>query len=90
MARFLADEDLPRSLVPQLRAAGIAADDIRDVGLRGRSDDEIFGYAVARGLTLLTADVGFGNILRFRLGTHAGVVVARFPNKLPTATLNPG
>jgi predicted nuclease of predicted toxin-antitoxin system len=88
MARFLADEDLPRSLVPQLRAAGIAADDVRDVGLRGRSDDEIFEYAVAHGLTLLTADVGFGNILRFRPGTHAGVVVARFPNELPTATLN--
>lgn len=88
MARFLADEDLPRSLVPHLRAAGIAADDVRDAGLRGKSDDEIFEYAVSHGLTLLTADVGFGNILRFPPETHAGIVVARFPSELPIASLN--
>lgn len=87
MARFLADEDLPRSLVPQLRAAGMAADDVRDAGLRGKSDDEIFEYAVSHSLTLLTADVGFGNILRFPPGAHAGIVVARFPSELPTASL---
>ena len=57
MARFLVDEDLPRSLVPQLRAAGIAADDVRDVGLRGRSDDEIFEYAVAHILKRVTRNV---------------------------------
>ena len=88
MARFLVDEDLPRSLAAQLRASGITSEDVRDVGLRGKHDDEIFAYAVAHGLTLLTADVGFGNVLRFPLGTHAGIVVARFPNEVPTATLN--
>lgn len=88
MARFLADEDLPRSLVPHLRAAGIAADDVRDAGLRGKSDDEVFEYAVSHGLTLLTADVEFGNILRFPPGAHPGIVVARFPSELPTASLN--
>jgi hypothetical protein len=36
----------------------------------------------------VTADVGFGNVLRFPLGTHAGIVVARFPNELPSETVN--
>ncbi|HEV8310219.1 MAG TPA: DUF5615 family PIN-like protein [Methylomirabilota bacterium] len=82
------DEDLPRSLVTTFREAGIYAEDIRDVGLRGSSDDEVLRYATSRGLVLLTADLGFGNILRFPLGSHAGVVVARLPNDVLTATLN--
>ena len=48
MAGFLIDEDLPRSLTRELRAAG-------------------FDYPV---------------------GSHAGIVVARFPNELPPATLS--
>lgn len=82
------DEDLPRSLAPRLRATGLEAHDVRDLGLRGKSDQEIFAYAVTHGLALLTADVGFGNVLRFPLGTHAGIAVARFPNELPTGALN--
>lgn len=88
MAACLIDEDLPRSTAGALRQAGHTATDVRDVGLRGRSDDEVFVYAQARGLTLLTADMGFANILRFPLGTHAGIVVLRVPNELSTAELN--
>jgi len=88
MVRFLVDEDLPRSLVAYLRTAGIAAEDVRDVGLRGKPDDEVLAYSVSRNLVLVSADIGFGNILQFRPGTHAGIVIARFPNTMPTATLN--
>lgn len=88
MARFLVDEDLPRSLARRLRSAGIHADDSRDVGLRGHADEEILSYATSHALILLTADLGFGNLLRFPLGSHAGVLVARFPNDIPTITLD--
>ncbi len=88
MPRFLVDEDLPRSLARALREAGIHAEDARDVGLRGSSDDEILEYASARALGLLTGDIGFGNILRFPLGSHAGVVIARFPNEMTIPSLN--
>ena len=80
--RLLVDEDLPRSLVQFLRDAGIEAQHVVDLGLRGRSDDEIFDHALAGRLTLLSADMGFGNILRYPLGSHSGIVVARFPNEL--------
>ncbi len=88
MARFLVDEDLPRSLAPRLRAAGQEAQDVRDVGLRGRPDTDVFDYAVTRGLALISGDLGFGNLLDFPLGTHPGIIVVRVPNEVPTATLN--
>lgn len=36
----------------------------------------------------MTGDKEFGNILRYPLGTHFGIVVARLPNEMPTATGN--
>lgn len=88
MPRFLIDADLPRSLARHLRAAGFQAEDVRDVGLRGSPDEDIFAYAVSRALVLLSGDVDFGNILRFPLGSHPGIVVTRFPNEVSTAQLN--
>jgi hypothetical protein len=49
MARFLVDEDLPRSLAPFLTAAGLSADDVRNRELRDQPDDEVFRHAVAHG-----------------------------------------
>jgi predicted nuclease of predicted toxin-antitoxin system len=88
MARFLIDADLPRSLARQLRAAGFEVEDVRDIGLRKSPDDDIFTYAVSHALVLLSGDLDFGNILRFPLGSHPGIVVARFPNEVPTTKVN--
>lgn len=88
MGRYLVDEDMPRSLARSLRDAGLDVEDVRDVGLRGCPDEEVQGYAVRESRAVVTADVGFGNILRFPLGDHAGIVVARFPNELPVRDLN--
>jgi hypothetical protein len=35
------------------------------------------------GLTLLTNDLDFGNLLHFPLGSHAGIVVLRLPHEWP-------
>jgi predicted nuclease of predicted toxin-antitoxin system len=40
--RFLTDEDVPRSTARVLRDAGFDVVDVRDVGLRGKSDQEVF------------------------------------------------
>jgi len=87
MVRLLVDEDLPRTLVPALRSAGLEADDVRDVGLRGCSDDEVINYSTAHGMAVVTGDVGIGNLLHYPLGTHGGLIVARFPNELPANEL---
>jgi predicted nuclease of predicted toxin-antitoxin system len=88
MARFLVDEDLPRSLARLLRAAGLDAEDVRDVGLRGRPDTEVLQSAVAQNRVLLTADLGFANLLALPLGSHPGILVARLRNEVQITTLN--
>ena len=88
MLGFLVDEDLPRSLVSVLVEAGFQAHDVRDVGLRGKSDAEVFAYAVANGLALISGDLGFASLLEFPLGSHSGIIIARLPNQTPITELN--
>lgn len=77
MARFLVDENLPRSLATELIASGHEATHVRDVGLRGKPDREIIAYAVANTLTLISADVDFCDVREYPLGSHSGIVVVR-------------
>ncbi len=88
MWTFLVDEDMPRSTARVLREAGYKAEDVRDVGLRGRDDQDVFAYAQTQDAVLVTADKGFGNVLRFPPGAHAGIVVLRVPDQLPTHRIN--
>ncbi len=66
---------------------GREAEDVRDVGLRGRPDEAVIAHAMSKGLTVVTADLGFGNEVRFPPESHFGVIVARFPNEVSTANL---
>ena len=82
------DEDLPRSLARLLRTGGLDVEDVRDVGLRGKTDSDVLQYAVANDRALVTADLDFASLLTFPLGSHHGIVVARLPNELPVASVN--
>ena len=86
--RFLVDEDLPRSLVQALRETASEAHHVLELLPPGRPDDEVLALALNKELSLVTGDLGFGNILRYPLGTHRGIVVARFPNEIPNEVLN--
>ena len=86
--RFLIDEDVSRLTARVLREAGYPATDVRDIGLRAHSDQEVFRYAQDQGAILVTADKGFTNTLRFPLETHVGIIVVRIPEELPTTVIN--
>ena len=86
--RLLVDEDLPRSLAVALRSAGHEALDVRDIGLRGHPDQDVFQAAQERGAVLVSGDRGFANILSHPPGSHAGILIAHFPNEIPTVALN--
>jgi predicted nuclease of predicted toxin-antitoxin system len=88
MWAFLIDEDMPRSLAALLRQAGHTVEDVRDVGLRGQSDAVVFAHAQATRATLITADKGLANMGLFPPGTHAGIIVSRIPDTLPTSVVN--
>jgi len=81
MPAFLVDEDLPRSLAAELRKTGHEAVDVRDIGLRGRPDDEIRNHALRENLTLITGDIELGNLLRYA-PSPAGILVVRLPETL--------
>lgn len=86
--RFLVDEDLPRSTARFLRDNGFEAQDVRDIGLRGSTDREVFEGAQSLGAVLVTGDSDFANILGFPPGSHAGIVVSRIPDEVSSETLN--
>lgn len=67
---------------------GYEAVDVRDIGLRGRDDSEIFVEAQRRGAILVSGDKGFSNTLEFPVGTHAGLVVLRVPSELSPSHRN--
>jgi len=80
--KILVDENLPRSLVQDLIDAGYEALDVRACGIRGSPDEIIFNFAQERGASILTRDKGFGNIWRFPLGQHFGIIIVRLPNEM--------
>lgn len=84
MSRFLVDEDLSRSTAPALREAGYDAEDVRDVGLRGRSDEAVFTYAQDRNAILTTANLDFSSTVLFPLGSHVDIILVRVPDVLPS------
>ena len=88
MPKFVIDEDMPRSTGRILKQRGYDVRDTRDYGLRGVEDEEIYEFAQREKAAILASDRGFGNILRFPLGKHFGIVVTRFPNGMLTMEIN--
>lgn len=88
MLKFVIDEDMPRSTATVLKTRGYEVLDVRDYGLRGKSDEEVFNFAQREDAIILTGDMGFGNLLHFPVGSHSGIVIAHFPNEISTSELN--
>ncbi len=88
MPQFLIDEDLPRSSAELLRKLGYDAVHVREVGLRGASDDEVFVHAQKEKRIIVTRDLGFSSFLDYPLGTHEGIVVFRLPHFFTAVQIN--
>jgi predicted nuclease of predicted toxin-antitoxin system len=88
MLKFLIDEDIPRSTAKVLRDRGHKVLDVRDCGLRGEADEEVFKFAQKEKAVILTGDLGFGNLLHFPVGRHSGIVIAHFSSEISTSELN--
>jgi predicted nuclease of predicted toxin-antitoxin system len=80
MLDFLLDENVPFSAVATLHEQGYSAHHVRDFGLLGAPDETIFARAQEEGWIIVTRDLGFGNLLDYPLGTHAGIIVLRLPS----------
>lgn len=81
------DENLPRSLTKALREAGHEVWDLRELGLRGITDEEVFRHAQSLKAVLITADKGFSDPFKLPSAEHYGIVVVRLPHELSTKIL---
>ena len=81
------DEDLPRIIDSALQNLGWEVMDVRDIGLKGKSDYEIISFAKKSKAVLFTGDWDFANILDFPPEKYYGIVILSFPNELSTSLI---
>jgi len=79
MLRILVDEDMPRPTAGLLQSLGIDAIDLRDIGLKGATDADVFEHAKKQRMIIISRDKEFGNILKYPLGTHHGIIWVNLP-----------
>jgi len=72
--KLLADENVPQSLIVELKSARISVKTAAETNLCGLSDEKIFDYAKKTGMVLLSLDADFWSDRRFPLQQGGGVI----------------
>lgn len=75
--RIKLDENLPLKLASELDALGHNVDTVPNEQLQGRDDPAIWRAAQDAERFLVTQDLDFSDIRRFRPGTHHGILLVR-------------
>ena len=83
--RFIIDADLPRAVARVIADFDHESVDVRDIGMGASSDEQIVEYARSKGLCVLTADLGFGDVRRYPPSRTFGIVILRLPRHATTS-----
>jgi predicted nuclease of predicted toxin-antitoxin system len=77
--RILLDQNLSREVVPWLERQRPLWEvwHVKDVGLAGKPDAEVFKWAQAERAIIVTYDEDFADTRTFALGAHCGVIRLR-------------
>lgn len=75
MIKILTDECINNDLISTLKSHGYDVLTIHDIKMVGFTDERILDKAVELKRALLTFDRGFGDIFRFDVTKHYGVIV---------------
>lgn len=75
--RIKLDENLPARLVNVLAHHGHDVDTVVDEGLAGEQDTVVWSEAQKARRFLITQDLDFSDVRRFRPGTHHGILLLR-------------
>lgn len=71
------DENLPESLLAELRKLGHDVDNVRQEGLFGRPDADVWQAAQNAQRFFITQDLDFSDIRQYAPGTHHGLLLIR-------------
>lgn len=71
------DENLPTEVATLLNARGHDVHTVRDESLVGHDDDTVFQAATTEGRLLITQDLDFSDVRKFKPGNHPGIVLIR-------------
>lgn len=84
--KFLLDADMPISSAKVIRSFGYDVEDVRDIGMRAATDQEIIHYALQNKRIIVTKDTDFGEVLRHP--SHPGAIIFRLPYTFTSKELN--
>jgi predicted nuclease of predicted toxin-antitoxin system len=84
--KFLLDENISKTVTRHLRDAGFDVVHILEIMFQGKPDEAIINRAIEENRIIITHDKDFGNLLRFPLQQHNGVIMMRFHNQIPRNT----
>lgn len=82
--RIKLDENLPVQIAASLKLLGHDAHTVREEGLDGSRDEQIWQAAQREKRFLVTQDLDFSDTRRFAPGTHHGILLIRLhsPSRL--------
>ena len=83
--KFLGDENISPRSVAFLQDLGFDAVHAREVGLKGKSDEEVMEFALKEERVLLTLDRDFADVRNYPPGTHNGIIRMRLAFSSPQA-----
>lgn len=81
--KFLLDQNLSPQTVLFLKTLGLDALDVREVGLGGKEDDEIYAYAVRHKCVIITFDHEFAYKYIFKGDLEGLIIIRLHPQTLP-------
>jgi predicted nuclease of predicted toxin-antitoxin system len=88
MMQLKLDENIDARISKLLRDAGHDAATVREQGLCGSGDADLYRICVSEKRALITLDLDFSNTLQYRPENTSGVIVLRGPNDLfPTTRI---
>lgn len=71
------DENLPGRARAIVAAVGVDVDTVEEEALAGADDGSVGRAAAEAGRLVITLDRGFGDVMRYPPGSHAGILVLR-------------
>jgi predicted nuclease of predicted toxin-antitoxin system len=85
--RFKIDENLPKEIAEDLRAAGHDADTVPEQGMTGAADSVVLARVQAEARTILTLDKGIADVRAYPPDQFAGIILFRPHTTARAATL---